>query len=84
MSSVMGVSRRHPVFALAVITCGLPGCTAGLFSEHAAQAPDYALKSMLIYRFEIGLLVFTGLYLALIVVRPAYHGHTLTRIGAGG
>lgn len=77
-------SGRNPVFAGAVAACGAMGCGAGLLASSVAPAPEYALGSMLIYKFEIGLVVFLGLYLAIVLVRLAYHGRTPTRIGASG
>ena len=75
---------RTPAFAGAVTACGVLGAAAGFLADSAPRAPDYALDSMLVYRFEIGLVVFVGLYLALVLIRLAYHGRTPTRIGASG
>jgi hypothetical protein len=45
--------------------------------------PGYALESSLVYRVEIGLVVFVVLYAVVVLVRLAAHGLTPSRVGTG-
>jgi hypothetical protein len=77
-------SHRSPIFASAVVLCAAAGAVAATFAAGPAHPHAYALNSMLVYRCEIGAVIFAVLYLGLVLVRLAYHGRTPTRIGAGG
>jgi hypothetical protein len=63
---------------LAGILAGLGGWSA---RPPGGWPPGYALDSTLVYRLEVGLVVFAALYSVLVVIRLASYGLTPSRVG---
>lgn len=90
-NAVAGMRRESPgdadargrrVFLAAVLaTAVLAVVAGGLSRSPSAGAPAYALDSVLVYRLEVGLVVFAALYAVVVVVRLASHGMTPSRVG---
>ncbi|HEY4810778.1 MAG TPA: hypothetical protein VIH71_06940 [Solirubrobacteraceae bacterium] len=83
MDAQSGPSRSWG-FAGAVLVCGVLGLAAAVFAGGARRPPAYALNSTLIYRCEIGGVVFVILYFVVVLTRLASYGRTPTSIGASG
>ncbi|HEX4807000.1 MAG TPA: hypothetical protein VFU94_13970 [Conexibacter sp.] len=69
----------------AVVLLGLLLAVVGTATAHAPhRLPAVALGCVLVWRVEIGAIVFASLYGVVVVVRLALHGETLTRVGRDG
>jgi hypothetical protein len=77
-------TRPNRLFAGVVIAATALGGTGGALVHGPQHPSEYALNSLLVYRIEVGLILFLALYISIVLVRLAYHGRTPSRIGAGG
>jgi hypothetical protein len=69
---------RSPGFAGTVVACGAVGLAAGIFGHGVKHPAAYALNSVLVYRCEIGFLVFFVLYVVVVLVYLASYRRTPT------
>jgi hypothetical protein len=76
------VSRRLlPATVLLALAFALSGA---LVAQPPRHLPNAALGAVLAWRVELAVLVFVAAYGAIVAVRLAFYGQTLTRIGSGG
>jgi hypothetical protein len=69
-------------FFLAIVLAALAASACALATVPPHPIPAYALQAAVIYRGEIAVAAFGGMYVVLACVRLAWHGRTPTRIGA--
>jgi hypothetical protein len=67
-----------------VVVCGALGLAAAVFATGAKHPSAYALDSTLVYRSEVGFVIFLALYLFVVFTRLAYYGRTPDSIGPSG
>ncbi|HXE45448.1 MAG TPA: hypothetical protein VN635_09625 [Conexibacter sp.] len=75
--------RRHALPAVVLLALGfaLSGASTARVPH---RLPAGALGCVLVWRVELGAVVFAGLYGVVVVARLALHGETLTRVGRDG
>lgn len=66
----------HPFF-WSVVVLFVPAALAALALD--SSGPAYALGSVWVHRLQVGLAVFAGLYIFLLVIWLAYQGRTVQR-----
>lgn len=79
---MLGKKLRWLFLAL-VILCAVASLVAGALAAVPGKVPDWALRSALVYRLEIALAAFMGLYVIVVSVRLAQQGRAFTRLSAG-
>jgi hypothetical protein len=77
----MGSGRVHPFFGVTVAFISL-GALAALVVD--GIAPSFALRSVLVYRIEIGAVVVAAGYALSVMLWLAWHGRTLRRVELPG
>jgi hypothetical protein len=78
-------SETHRLFAISVAFAVAAAVVIGLLVKVPPDGPPGAtLGSELVFRLAVGALFFLVFYLALVLVRLAYHGKTPTKIGTSG
>ena len=75
--------RRLALPAVVLLALALAACSAALAPLPRAL-PAVALGAALVWRVEVGAIMFAACYGAIITARLALHGHTYTRIGSAG
>jgi hypothetical protein len=71
-------------FTLAVLGAVVGAVVVGLGADPPEKAPSYALDSPAVWHLEIGLAVFIGLYVPLLVLYLAAQGRTIRITGPAG
>lgn len=71
-------------FAVLVLAAIAVGLFAAITVRPPTEVPAAALQAVVIYRVEVGMAVFFGLYLATIALALAVQNRGFTEIGSGG
>jgi hypothetical protein len=75
---------RRRIFALVVSGIAASSIWVAMATSVPVDVPDFALRAATVYRVEVGVAFFAGLYLAATAVVLATHDRAFTEFGATG